>query len=90
VMIDVREPDEIAVIATESARIYPMSELDPSSFEAKSGLAKSSHIYVLCRSGGRSMRVAAALEAQGFKHIYNIEGGILAWSAAGLPVKPQS
>ena len=90
IMIDVRERGEIAEIATESAKIYPMSELDPASFEAQSGIAKAAHIYVLCRSGGRSMRVATALEAQGFKHIYNIEGGILAWSAAGLPVKTES
>jgi rhodanese-related sulfurtransferase len=43
-------------------------------------------IYVLCHSGGRSARVTQFLEQQGYDAV-NIDGGITAWEAAGLPVE---
>jgi rhodanese-related sulfurtransferase len=48
---------------------------------------RNQEIVVVCRSGGRSGRAAAALAAMGFKHIINMSGGMLAWNAAGLPVE---
>jgi hydroxyacylglutathione hydrolase len=44
-------------------------------------------IIVQCRSGNRSTIGAAVLQAKGAKRVINMEGGIRAWSKAGLPVE---
>ena len=60
------------------------------------GLGEEQPIYVICRSGARSRSAAAALQAAGFKHCYNVtdgfEGGtdgaghrLGGWKGAGLP-----
>ncbi len=47
-------------------------------------LDKSKPVLVYCKSGGRSAQAAAALHEMGFTEIYNMEGGMLKWNAAGL------
>jgi rhodanese-related sulfurtransferase len=42
-------------------------------------------LLLICHSGGRSGRAAAALSELGFSTVYNLVGGMLAWEAAGLP-----
>ncbi|MEO8263576.1 MAG: rhodanese-like domain-containing protein [Pseudolysinimonas sp.] len=79
-LIDVREPDELSVVRTEVAQPLPMSTLQDHLGELPDG-----PIYVLCHSGGRSARVTAFLEQQGYDAI-NVEGGITEWEAQGLPV----
>lgn len=79
-LIDVREPAELAAVRTEIAQPLPMSTLHDHLGELPDGT-----IYVLCHSGARSARVAQFLEQQGYDAV-NIDGGILEWEAAGLPV----
>jgi rhodanese-related sulfurtransferase len=79
-LIDVREPAELATVRTERAQPMPMSTFTEHLDELPAG-----PIYVLCQSGGRSARVAAYLEQEGYDAV-NIEGGIVEWEAAGLPV----
>jgi rhodanese-related sulfurtransferase len=79
-LIDVREPDELRSVRTEIAQPLPMSTLQDHLDELPDG-----PIYVLCHSGGRSARVTAFLEQQGYDAI-NVEGGITEWEAQGLPV----
>jgi rhodanese-related sulfurtransferase len=79
-LIDVREPDELRTVRTEIAQPLPMSTLQDHLDELPDG-----PIYVLCHSGGRSARVTAFLEQQGYDAI-NVEGGITEWEAQGLPV----
>ena len=43
-------------------------------------------LVIVCRSGARSGLAADALRASGFE-AYNVDGGILAWERAGLPVE---
>ena len=80
VLLDVREPWEIAVArlnldgvptATIPMAEIPqrMAELDPSQF-----------IVCLCPHGMRSQQVVAFLSRQGFDSVYNLAGGIDAWS----------
>ncbi|TDD95220.1 thioredoxin domain-containing protein [Flavobacterium cellulosilyticum] len=45
---------------------------------------KSKPVFVYCKSGGRSVKAAAKLQELGFKKIYNLEGGFLKWTSAGL------
>jgi rhodanese-related sulfurtransferase len=81
VVLDVREPGELAVasikangfnLLTIPMGVIPLrlAELDP-----------EQPIACLCHHGGRSMQVASFLKAQGFAHVANIAGGINAWSA---------
>jgi rhodanese-related sulfurtransferase len=79
-LIDVREPAELATVRTERAQPMPMS-----TFLDHLGELPGEPIYVLCLSGSRSARVVEYLEQQGHE-AYNIEGGIVEWEAAGLPV----
>ena len=86
IMIDVREQTEIDEVSTNFAKTFSMSQINPETFDHDCGLLKDQPILVLCRSGGRSMRVANALVEVGFKDVTNVSGGITAWEAEGLPV----
>jgi rhodanese-related sulfurtransferase len=46
---------------------------------------KSKAVIVVCNSGVQSSRVLAQLRKMGFAQVYNLAGGISAWSAQGLP-----
>lgn len=52
-------------------------------FEAEK-MDKSVPVFIYCKSGGRSQKAAEKLNELGFKTIYQLEGGILKWDAAGL------
>jgi rhodanese-related sulfurtransferase len=84
--VDVREVDEFAAVAAKGAKNIPMSTINPGTFESTSGVSKDQNVYIICRSGSRSMKVATALLGQGYQHLYNVEGGTMAWEAAGLPI----
>jgi thioredoxin len=47
---------------------------------------KEATIFVYCLSGGRSGEAGNALRNKGFKHVIELEGGIMKWKAAGLPL----
>jgi rhodanese-related sulfurtransferase len=81
-LIDVREADETAEAAIAGAHLLPMSQVGVDAypdFGAQKGV-------VICHSGVRSARIAAALAARGATGAYNLTGGIVAWIDAGLPV----
>lgn len=76
VVLDVREPWEVAVCALPGARHIPMRDI-PAQAEA---LPRDKDIVVLCHHGIRSQHVASFLERLGFERIYNLAGGIDAWA----------
>ncbi len=39
-----------------------------------------------CQMGGRSAQAAAFAAANGFSDVYNLQGGIIGWAQAGLPI----
>ncbi len=47
---------------------------------------KHKPIIVSCRTGQRSAQVCGQLKKQGFDHIYNLSGGIMAWQTANFPL----
>lgn len=51
-----------------------------------STLDKAKTIYIYCRSGGRSGRAMKIMQEQGFDRLYNLDGGIKAWTGAGRAV----
>lgn len=85
-LLDVREDWEIALAPVPSATIHiPMGELSDRIGE----LEPNKETVVICRSGGRSAQVADFLERQGFGKVFNLSGGILAWSRVIDPSIPQ-
>ena len=80
-LVDVREPNEYAFERIHGALLYPLSTFDPKSIPAT-----GRKLVVQCAGGVRSMRAAQALVAAGHDHVINLEGGINAWKAAGLPL----
>ena len=85
-LVDVREDWEtqLAPVPATLAHI-PMGQIATRLKE----LDPQGETVVICRSGGRSMQVAQFLAAQGFTSVYNLTGGILAWSRDVDPKIPQ-
>ena len=83
-LLDVREPEEWAETGVPAgAVLIPLAEVDP---RAASELTPGSPVYVICRSGNRSRTASETLVRMGFMDVYNVGGGVTAWTAAGLPV----
>lgn len=78
VVVDVREPAEVAAHAFDDAIEIPMGEI-PQCLEE---LPHDKTMVILCHLGGRSMQVTGWLRQQGFDNATNLRGGIEAWAAA--------
>jgi rhodanese-related sulfurtransferase len=76
VLLDVREPYEIAAAALSDSVVIPMREIPARLNE----LPQNTPIAVLCHHGGRSERVAQFLAAHGFRDVSNVDGGIDAYA----------
>ena len=84
-LLDVREDWEIALASVPSEHLHiPMGQIPDRLAELDAGR----DTVVICRSGGRSLNVANFLARQGFKSVYNLSGGILAWSRDLDPTIP--
>ena len=77
-LLVVREDDEWAAGRAATARHVPMGELAARLDE----LPTNGTVYVICRSGKRSARVVAYLNANG-RDAVNVDGGMQAWQASG-------
>jgi rhodanese-related sulfurtransferase len=75
-VIDVRETWELEVARLEDVLHIPMNEIPRRLAE----LDRERETIVMCRSGGRSLRVAQLLEQHGVRNVLNLTGGILAWA----------
>ncbi|MGA7232752.1 MAG: rhodanese-like domain-containing protein [Xanthobacteraceae bacterium] len=83
VLVDVREPNEIAVERFPEAVLVPLSSFDPAAIPDPAGR----DVVFACRSGRRSVTASLAAQEQGFPYGSHLAGGILAWKAAGLPTE---
>jgi rhodanese-related sulfurtransferase len=84
-LIDVREPYErdAGRIPGDSAHI----ELDRLPAEAES-IDRERPVVFYCRTGSRSAMAAEAFAAAGYD-AHNLDGGLKAWVADGLPIEPE-
>jgi rhodanese-related sulfurtransferase len=76
ILLDVREPYEVAASSLPGALHIPMREVPARLSE----LDPQADIAVLCHHGGRSEHVARFLHARGFEKARNVEGGIEAYA----------
>jgi len=76
VLLDVREDVELSMAAIDGAMHIPMGQIPARIGE----LNPDQTIVVMCHSGGRSAQVATYLSQQGFPDVFNLDGGIQAWS----------
>ena len=83
IILDVRTSEEI------NAGYIPNStfiDYYDKNFENKINLIdRSKKIYTLCKSGGRSVQAAEILSKNGFRNVYNLEGGFMRWKANKMP-----
>ena len=82
-LVDVREPNEVAVEAYPDAAVVPLSSFDPQDIPDPEGR----QVVFACRSGKRSVTASLAAQADGLPHDKHLAGGMLAWKAAGLPTR---
>lgn len=84
IVLDVRTPEEFSAEHLQNA--ININYYD-STFQTQLGnLDKSKTYLVYCRSGHRSSEAMDAMEQMGFENVLNLEGGIIAWKEAKLPV----
>jgi len=80
ILLDVRELTELnfAKLTDDRLEITPMSQLAQKGPAALSEIAQlqDTTIYVMCHHGNRSMQVTAWLAQQGWKNVFNVQGGI--------------
>ena len=85
VLLDVRWTEEVEICALPGITHIPMNEIQTRARE----LQADQDIVCICHHGARSMQVANFLERQGYARVYNLTGGIHAWSTQVDPSVPQ-
>ncbi len=85
IILDVRNPEEIAICRIAGSTIIPLPELPGRLGELESGRPMVVH----CKSGVRSAKAIAILQAAGFSRLKNLAGGILAWIDEVNPSLPR-
>jgi rhodanese-related sulfurtransferase len=80
-LLDVRERVEFAGGRIPGAKLLPLGEIE----RRNSEIDHEKPIYVMCRTGRRSVEAQKKLHDLGFKNVINVEGGFEAWKKADLP-----
>ncbi|GJM42545.1 MAG: hypothetical protein DHS20C20_28270 [Ardenticatenaceae bacterium] len=82
-LLDVREQWEYDEGHIPGVTLIPMGEIA----NRLSEIPTDQEVIVTCRSGNRSGQITDFLRQQGFDNVHNMDGGILAWEAAGYEVE---
>lgn len=84
-VVDVRREDEYwgELSHIEGAELHTISD---SFGDLVSGWSREDPVLFVCHRGGRSARAASIALEKGFQQVYNLDGGMLAWHEAKLPV----
>jgi rhodanese-related sulfurtransferase len=82
-IVDVREPKEVAAERFPEAVYMPMSAFDPAALPDPGGR----EVVFACQVGQRSAVAARLAQAAGLPYDGNLAGGLKAWKAAGLPTE---
>lgn len=82
VFVDVRPPVDYEKGHIAQARNVPVDEIEARA----ASLPKNKPLIVVCGNGRTAARAAAQFKAKGFEQVHTLNGGLLAWQQAGLPV----
>jgi rhodanese-related sulfurtransferase len=82
-LVDVREPNEVAVESYPDAVVLPLSRFDPAAIPDPHGR----QVVFACRSGRRSVTASLVAQERGYPYDAHLAGGILAWKEAGLSTR---
>ena len=82
-LVDVREPNEVAVEAYPDGVVVPLSTFDLGEIPDPG----SKQVVFACRSGKRSVTASLAAQGAGLPYDKHLAGGIIGWKAAGLPTR---
>ncbi len=87
-LIDVRGPDEYVgplshIVGSRLETLGPPLE---KFLSLSLSQLKEKKLAFICRSGGRSMRAAEFANTLGYKKVFNLSGGMIAWNEMKLPV----
>src|SRR5215510_16260608 len=74
-LVDVREPNEVAVEAYPEGVVVPLQSFDPAAIPDPKGR----QVVFACRSGKRSVTASLAAQEKGYPYNSHLAGGILAW-----------
>lgn len=85
IILDVRTPEEVDQGCIKNASTINL--YDPEFISKIRLISKEKAIYVYCQSGGRSAEASNILEQNGFRKIYNLEGGMMSWTSYHYPVE---
>ena len=85
VVLDVREPEELAIALFPDAMHIPMGDIPSRLTE----LDPDAEWVIVCHHGVRSAQVAMYLARMGFARVSNLSGGIDAWSLTADPATPR-
>ena len=89
-VIDVREADEFAQGSIASALNVPLSRIEREglgALQAAGIAAEQGELVIICRSGARSGSACARLGRELGERAMNLQGGLIAWVGAGLPLE---
>ena len=84
VVLDVRETSEWSGGHIANARHIALGQIDKHLIEIDK--LKQTPVIVCCATGGRAQTARDKLVKAGFEKVFNLAGGIAAWSDAGLPL----
>lgn len=79
-LVDVREPQEVAIASLEQFTNVPLSQFPEWSESIQNYLDPHTETIVMCHHGVRSAQVCQWLLSQGFTNVKNLSGGIDAYS----------
>jgi rhodanese-related sulfurtransferase len=85
VILDIRTPEEVT-----EARIPGATNIDfyaPDFADQIAELDRDATYLVYCRSGNRSSQSESVFQDLGFTDVHMVDGGIIAWANAGLPIE---
>ena len=83
-LVDVREPNEVAIERYPDAVVVPLSSFDPAAIPDPQGR----EVVFACRSGRRSVTASLAAQERGYPYAAHLAGGILAWKTPSRMTAP--
>lgn len=83
-LVDVREPNEWTAGHAPGARHLPLGQV----MLHLGRLPRDCDVLFICRSGNRSAVATELARRAGLTRAFNVRGGMIAWTRAGLPVEP--